>query len=106
MNGTPLPLDAAGCAALLATASGSGGAVTYGIRPEDLTLAADGALRGMLAMVEPTGPETYAKVDTPLGALTARLPGAVQLRVGEPVGLAWPERAVHLFDEASGKRLA
>ncbi|MFZ5551096.1 MAG: ABC transporter ATP-binding protein [Pseudomonadota bacterium] len=75
--------------------------LSYGVRPEDLALAAPGTagcLPGTLAMVEPTGPETYAMVDTPLGTWTARVPGKVAQPVGEPVALAWNEGAVHLFD--------
>ena len=82
--------------------------LSYGVRPEDLALAEPGqagALPGTLAMVEPTGPETYAMVDTPLGTWTARVPGKVAQRVGEAVALAWSGASAHLFD-AQDQRVA
>jgi multiple sugar transport system ATP-binding protein len=81
---------------------------SYGVRPEDLSLAAPGGaacLPGTLAMIEPTGPETYAMVDTPLGTWTARVPGKVAQQVGEAVALAWAPGSVHLFD-AQDRRVA
>jgi multiple sugar transport system ATP-binding protein len=83
--------------------------LAYGVRPEDLGLAAPGApasLPGTLAMLEPTGPETYALVDTPLGKWTARIPGKVGQRVGDPVALTWLADAVHLFDNTTDRRVA
>jgi transposase len=37
--------------------------------------------------LEPTGPETFALVDTPLGKLMARVPGKVHQQIGEQVFL-------------------
>ncbi len=78
--------------------------LVYGLRPESLVFAADG-LPGTLAMIEPTGPETYATVDTPAGKLTARVPGVLSARVGEAVHLQWDTNQVHLFDQHSGMRV-
>jgi multiple sugar transport system ATP-binding protein len=79
--------------------------ITYGLRPESLGFAAAG-LPGTVSMLEPTGPETYALVDTPVGLLTARVPGKVEQRVGEPVFLHWSPADAHLFDAQSEKRVA
>jgi multiple sugar transport system ATP-binding protein len=81
------------------------GTVSYGLRPEALQFANEG-LPGELGMVEPTGPETYALVDTPLGRLTARVPGKVHQRVGERVHLAWSPEHCHLFDGQTQQRIA
>ena len=91
----------------LATAQPVGDAaeVLYGLRPEALTLA-DAGLTGTISMLEPTGPETYAIVDTPLGKLTARVPGKVPHRVGETVHLRWAANDAHLFDARTERRLA
>jgi multiple sugar transport system ATP-binding protein len=83
----------------------SGGALRYGLRPEALAFA-DQGLAGRASIIEPTGPETFVTVDTAIGALTARVPGAVRHRVGETVHLQWPAEAAHVFDDASGLRLA
>ena len=63
-------------------------------------------LPGTVSMLEPTGPETYALVDTPVGTLTARVPGKVEQRVGEAVFLHWSPADAHLFDARSEKRVA
>jgi multiple sugar transport system ATP-binding protein len=77
----------------------------YGLRPENLSLANDG-LPGTLTMIEPTGPETYATVDTAVGALTARIPGLLAAHVGDRVHLQWNAQDAHLFAQGSGERLA
>jgi multiple sugar transport system ATP-binding protein len=99
-RGTALPLLPAQQAALGTVA----GDVTYGLRPEDLSFGASG-LAGNLSMIEPTGPETYATVDTPAGAFTARVPGNLDARVGDSVHLAWDPAKVHLFGGHDGLRL-
>ncbi len=106
--GRPLPLPPSQRAALAALAARPASALSYGVRPEDLRLAApdaDAGLPGTLAMLEPTGPETYAMVDTPLGTWTARVPGKVGPRIGDAVALAWAPDSVHLFD-ADDRRVA
>ena len=79
--------------------------VIAGLRPEDLSFAASG-LPGTLCIIEPTGPETYLSADTTLGRLTARVPGNVALKVGEAVHLQWQAAQLHLFDAATGLRVA
>jgi multiple sugar transport system ATP-binding protein len=79
--------------------------ITYGLRPESLAFAESG-LPGSVTMLEPTGPETYALVDTPVGTLTARVPGKVHQRVGENVFLRWSPTDAHLFDAQSERRVA
>jgi multiple sugar transport system ATP-binding protein len=83
----------------------AGPEVTYGLRPENLAFADDG-LPGTLAMIEPTGPETYVTVDTAVGKLTARVPGNVARQVGDRVHLRWSAEHAHLFDAATERRLA
>ena len=81
------------------------GSVLYGLRPEALTLANDGGLPGTVSMLEPTGPETYAMLDTPVGKLVARVPGKVHHHVGERVFLRWSAEAAHVFDAKTEARL-
>ncbi len=94
-----LPLDPAQAARLA-----EGAEVDYGLRPEDLA-PADAGLPATLTLVEPTGPETYLIADTPVGALTLRVPGTLRGRPGDRLQLAWSTAKVHLFDRASGHRL-
>jgi len=78
--------------------------LVYGLRPESISFAAQG-LPGTLSMIEPTGPETYATVDTAAGKLTARVPGVLQANVGDAVHLQWQANQSHLFDRNSGSRV-
>ena len=77
----------------------------YGLRPEHLALSNSG-VPGRLAIIEPTGPDTYATVDTPLGQLTARVPGVLHAGVGENVHLRWQPQHAHLFDARTEARVA
>jgi multiple sugar transport system ATP-binding protein len=83
----------------------SRGEFIYGLRPEHLVFASQG-LPGVLTMIEPTGPETYASVDTAVGMLMVRVPGLFTAQVGEQVCLQWNPADVHLFDGASGLRIS
>ena len=100
-NGIELPVDAAQRSAL---GGGAAKDVIYGLRPESLRFA-DQGLPGTLQMTEPTGPETYATVETRVGLLTLRVPGLLHANVGDNVHVQWAPGAVHLFDAASEKRL-
>ena len=78
--------------------------LVYGLRPESIGFA-DQGLAGTLRMIEPTGPETYATVDTQAGVLTARVPGVLQAKVGDAVYLKWSADSAHIFDRVSGVRV-
>jgi multiple sugar transport system ATP-binding protein len=101
-RGFELPLDAAQRAALAASGSPS---ALYGLRPEALSFA-DAGLPGTLTMIEPTGPETYALVDTAVGKLTARVPGRLRETAGAKVALRWATDDIHLFDGKTEQRIA
>lgn len=60
---------------------------------------------GRLTLLEPTGPDTYAFVDTPIGSLVSRVNGTVTQRVGDLVHLSWDARDLHLFDTATDARV-
>ena len=100
-HGMDLSLTAAHQAAATAHSAND---LVYGLRPECISFA-DQGLPGQLSMIEPTGPETYATVDTAVGKLTARVPGVLNAQVGENVRLQWSPEQVHLFDRASGVRV-
>ena len=75
-----------------------------GLRPECIHLADDG-VPGRLTLLEPTGPDTYAFVDTAIGSLVLRTGGRVTQRVGDSVRVAWDARDLHVFDAASEARI-
>jgi multiple sugar transport system ATP-binding protein len=88
-----------------AVAAANSDSFTYGLRPENLSFA-DAGLPGTLSMLEPTGPETYALVDTPVGKMVARIAGKLLQRVGDRVFLRWSAGDAHLFDSTNEKRVA
>ena len=99
-GGIELPLNDVQRAALGARQS-----LLYGVRPEDITVGSTG-IPGTVVMIEPTGPESFALIDTALGRLLARAPGRLMQRGGEAVRLEWRSAAVHLFDARHGLRVA
>ena len=84
--------------------NGHADGILYGLRPEALLLA-DAGLPGTISLVEPTGPETYVLVDTPIGKMMARVPGKVHQAVGENVHLHWSAVEAHLFDAKTERRV-
>lgn len=100
-HGVDLAMTDAQRAAVQAHGSAS---FTYGLRPECISFA-DHGLPGQLTMIEPTGPETYATVETEAGKLTARVPGVLQAQTGDRVHLHWSAEQAHVFDSASGHRV-
>jgi multiple sugar transport system ATP-binding protein len=100
-NGIELELTPAQRAALQQSSSSS---LTYGLRPEAIRFAEDG-VPGTLRFTEPTGPETYATVETAVGLLTLRVPGYMAAKVGDAVHVRWSPEAVHVFDAGTDKRI-
>ena len=81
------------------------GASTVGLRPEHLTVQADGALRGTLKHSEKLGNETFAYVSAgALGDITARMDGTLALEPGQDVTLGFAPEHLYRFD-ADGKRM-
>jgi len=82
----------------------AGGAVTFGVRPENVFLSTDG-VPVMVELVEPLGSETLVHGRMADGtALMVKLQGAVP--VAERIAVGFAGAAVHLFDASTGARLA
>jgi multiple sugar transport system ATP-binding protein len=96
-NGVKLPLRAA-------TAASDGRPAIYGIRPEHFTIADDGA-EAEIVVVEPTGSETQVFAKLGGEEIVAVFRERHQFNPGEKVRLKPDPMLVHLFDEATGKRL-
>ncbi|WP_442896465.1 ABC transporter ATP-binding protein [Bosea sp. CCNWLY174] len=80
----------------------AGAAVTLGIRPEHLALAAqDGGVPLAIELVERLGGESYLYGASPgLPQVTLRLDGQSEHQRGASVALAFPQQHLHLFDDA------
>ncbi len=85
-------------------AMAEGREVTYGIRPEHVSVGAEG-LTGTVAVVEPTGSETHVVLRTVGAEVVAMFRDRVAFRPGDSLTFAPDAQKVHLFDRASGVRL-
>jgi multiple sugar transport system ATP-binding protein len=89
-------------------ASMDGKAVTVGVRPEDLSLAAGdpgGRIEAEVDVREPLGNETLLHWRSPIGTLISRVPGQEAPQVGERLGLHFPFAKLHFFDPESERAL-
>jgi multiple sugar transport system ATP-binding protein len=81
-------------------------ALTIGIRPEDV-IVGQGPHTAITRIIEPTGHEAIVRFDIGNGViLKARVGNDVRLHSGEAVPLDFRMHNLHLFDRATGVRLA
>jgi multiple sugar transport system ATP-binding protein len=79
--------------------------VHYGIRPTDLSLAAQG-IAARVVVVEPTGAETELLLEVGDQRLTVVIHGRTTAQPDDTVYLALDAAKAHVFDGANGQRLA
>jgi multiple sugar transport system ATP-binding protein len=96
-NGVKLPLGSA-------PAASDGRPAVYGVRPEHFTIADDGA-EAEIVVVEPTGSETQVFAKLGGEEVVAVFRERHRFEPGDKVRLKPDPSLVHLFDEATGKRL-
>ena len=96
-GGVQLPLGAP-------LAASDGRPAVYGVRPEHFTLADDG-VDAEVQVVEPTGSETQLVAKLGGQEVFAVFRERHQFKPGDRVRLKPDARLVHLFDQATGKRL-
>ncbi|HSW21579.1 MAG TPA: sn-glycerol-3-phosphate ABC transporter ATP-binding protein UgpC [Burkholderiaceae bacterium] len=88
------------------TVNGNDGlAVSYGIRPGDLSLA-DAGVAAKVFVVEPTGAETELLLQVGDAQLTLVMHGRTTAQPDDTVHLAIEAAHAHVFDQASGRRLS
>lgn len=91
-------------AAAVAAAAG-GQSAQLGVRAESVVIG-DRGVPARVNLVQPIGPSTYVTVGWEGGALTARIPGLVRVRPGDPVRVALDPDALLFFDKRDGRRFA
>jgi len=96
-NGVKLPLGAV-------PGNSDGRPAVYGVRPEHFTIADDGA-EAEIVVVEPTGSETQVFAKLGGEEVVAVFRERHKFEPGDKVRLKPNPALVHLFDEATGKRL-
>jgi multiple sugar transport system ATP-binding protein len=96
-NGVKLPLGTI-------PSNSDGRPAVYGVRPEHFTIADDGA-EAEIVVVEPTGSETQVFAKLGGQEVVAVFRERHKFEPGDKVRLRPDPGLVHLFDEATGKRL-
>jgi multiple sugar transport system ATP-binding protein len=79
--------------------------LVLGVRPEEVQLSDDGALRGVVFGTEYLGTTQIVTLTTAHGMLHARAPAELDLRVGERLGVNFRPDKLALFDKASGRAI-
>ena len=90
----------------LAARPADGQRVLYGMRPEHCALAGSGGLPAEVVVVEPTGADTQLFCRFNGQEVTSLVRDRVDCRAGDRIGLVPDVARAHLFDAASGARLA
>jgi multiple sugar transport system ATP-binding protein len=83
-----------------------GQAVIYGTRPEHLSLVGEGGIPVSVAVVEPTGADTFVACRHHGSDISAVFRERHPLTPGETIRLRPDLQRAHLFDAGSGQRLA
>lgn len=89
--------------------SGSGRGRVLGLRPEDVTVdiaKLKGQFHATVTAVEYLGAEAFVSCMIGERSMQARTRGGSAPPVGATVGLVWDASAAHVFDAASGARIA
>ncbi|MCW5592788.1 MAG: ABC transporter ATP-binding protein [Burkholderiales bacterium] len=86
--------------------AGRGEGFVLGVRPEHVRLADAGGVAATVTSSEYHGADTIVTAKAGEETLLVRAPGQLSLATGEPVRLAWDAASQHLFDAATGVRVA
>jgi multiple sugar transport system ATP-binding protein len=84
---------------------GANGDLTFGVRPEHIKLDDAASYRGEVVAVEYLGTTQIITLNTPNGAVKARIPSSETVKVGERTGLRFDPRTISIFDAANGNAL-
>ena len=84
---------------------GANGALTFGVRPEHVTLDDTARYRGRVMATEYLGTTQIVTLETPNGILKSRVASADNIKLGQTTGLRFDPRTITLFEADSGKAL-
>ena len=84
----------------------TGEGLLLGVRPENVRLGGAEGVAARVETVEYLGADSVVASRVGTELLTARLPGQIALLRGSETRLVWDRDAIHLFDAASGLRVA
>ncbi len=77
-----------------------------GIRPEDITLGADGALKGRLRHIEDLGSHTVLSADLSATSIRIATPFGADIDPAADLSFRFPRSRLHLFDGETGRAIA
>jgi multiple sugar transport system ATP-binding protein len=101
-----LVLEGGQSSGLLAPAGvNEGQSIVIGKRPEEMRIAADGALEIAVENIEPTGSETFVAANLNGQSLSIVLRERPQFEVGSSQRLSLKDGVTHYFDKEGGRRL-
>lgn len=95
-----------GAALDLPAPQAAGEPLLLGLRPEHIVLREDAPWRGKVAVVEPTGADTYVVIHTEAGEITVRTPPQQRVQPGDQVGLGVDTAHTNWFAREAGVRVA
>jgi multiple sugar transport system ATP-binding protein len=84
---------------------GMNGDLTFGVRPEHITLDDAAEYRGRVIATEYLGTTQIVTLDTANGVVKARIASSDKIKVGQTTGLFFDPRTVTIFDGGSGRAL-
>ncbi|HUI99116.1 MAG TPA: ABC transporter ATP-binding protein [Usitatibacter sp.] len=86
--------------------AGRGAGLTLGVRPEHVRVVDSGGVAGTVTSSEYHGADTILTVAIGQESILVRAPGQLAHPPGAPVRLAWSADSMHVFDSATGVRVA
>ena len=97
-----------GSASLRALAANEGLDVSYGVRPEHLSVVqrgGEGTVSAEVIVVEPTGPDTELLVRSGNSQITVVSHRRASVNPGDQIALAVAPGSVHVFGQKTGMRI-
>jgi multiple sugar transport system ATP-binding protein len=85
--------------------AGASEKLMLGVRPEHVSLADSGPVRGRVFGTEYLGTTQIVTVDIDRGQIKARLPSSLPVRLGETIGLSFKSESLLVFDPTTGRAL-
>jgi multiple sugar transport system ATP-binding protein len=82
-----------------------GRVVTYGVRPEEIRLDAEGGVPAAVVAVEPTGYETHVLMKLGENEIVAIMRDRAKFAAGDVINISLASPKAHFFDPTTGQRL-
>jgi len=89
----------------VSTSSMNRGSRLVGIRPENIQLAADSAIKGVVSAIEYLGADSLIVCQVGDQSITATLKGKTDIQKDDIIGLTWETKNMHFFEADNGKRI-